>query len=137
MALKQDLQKIQRQIGKLAKQTEKLATTIAKQEAKKAVKSKITRAARKKSSSKKAAAPKKAAAKKPAKTTATTAVSEPAKVPDTETVINMIKAAPEGIQVKTIKAETGLDAKKISNILFRASKAGQIKAIARGLYAAA
>jgi len=135
MALKQDLQKIQRQLDKLAKQTEKLATTVAKQESKKAAKPKVTRAARKKSAPKKAAVPKKAAAKKPAKATTILPSSESAKVSDTEKVLNIIKASPEGIQVKTIKAETGLDAKKISNILYKASKAGQIKAIARGLYA--
>jgi len=135
MALKQDLQKIQRQLDKLAKQTEKLATTIEKQETKKAVKPKVTRAARIKSGPKKAATPKKPVAKKPAKTTPIAPASDSAKVSDTEKVLNMIKASPEGIQVKTIKAETGLDAKKIANILYKACKAGQIKAIARGLYA--
>jgi len=136
MALKQDLQKIQRQLDKLAKQTEKLATTIERQESKKAAKPKVTRTARKKSAPMKAATLKKAVAKKPDKTTPIAPASDSVKVSDSEKVLNMIKASPEGIQVKTIKAETGLDAKKISNILYKASKAGQIKAIARGLYAA-
>ena len=136
MTIEQELQKIQRQLDKLAKQTEKLTASVAKQEAKKGAKPKATRAARKKSAPKKTAAPKKAAAKKSVKTTATAPVSVSAKISDAEKVIGAIKESKDGIDTKSLMQKTGFNAKKISNILYKATKSGKIKAVKRGVYAA-
>ena len=137
MTIKQELLKVQREIGKITTRVEKLGAAIDKLEAKKAAKPK----AGKKTTAKRKAAPKKApkkttASKKAAKKSAALSGKD-TKVSDAQKVIDLVKGSEDGIPVKTLRAETGFDAKKISNILYKASKAGQIKAVKRGVYAAA
>jgi len=119
MTIQQDLKKLQRELDRLAKQSDKLAAAFSNLEAKKPAR----------------AAKKKTAAKKPA--TKSAAPKKPGNVSDAQKVIDLIKQSKDGMQVKTLRAKTGFDTKKISNILYKATRSGQIKSIARGLYAAA
>jgi|GEM_PF-2780369 len=56
------------------------------------------------------------------------------KLTDSQRVIRMIKRAPDGLDVNTIKRRTKFDDKKISNIVHRAYKSGKINRIGRGIY---
>jgi len=51
-----------------------------------------------------------------------------------ETVLNIINRSKNGANTAAIKAETGYDQKKISNIIYKLNKQGQIKAIQKGVY---
>ncbi len=52
----------------------------------------------------------------------------------TDQVLEVIKRFNEGVDVPTIKKETGFDDKKVRNIVFRAGKQGRIKKSGRGVY---
>ena len=52
----------------------------------------------------------------------------------TEQVIKIIKGSKKGVDVSKLKAKTGFDYKKISNIVLRAFKQGKIKRTDRGVY---
>jgi hypothetical protein len=81
---------------------------------------------------KKAAAP---AKKKPAKAKKKVSkAKKPAKVTANVAVLNAIKASDNGANVEFLKEQTGFDAKKIANVLYRLKKQGEIKAIRRGVY---
>jgi len=105
----------------LTKQTEKLIKAVEKFEKDKAAK----KAKAKAKPAKKAAAKKAPAKKKAAAQTAT------------EQVVNLIKRSRKGIDVPTLIKKTGFEDKKIRNIVFKASKAGEIKRAGRGIYVAA
>ena len=55
----------------------------------------------------------------------------------TDQVVDIIKASKEGVDVPTLIKKTGFEDKKIRNIVFKASKAGEIKRAGRGIYVAA
>lgn len=137
MTIKQELLKVQREIGKITKRIEKLGTAIEKLEAKKAAKPKAakTTTAKKKSAPKKA--PKETTASKKAARKSEATKGKDTKVSDAHKVIDLVKGSKDGIPVKTLREETGFDTRKISNILYKASKTGLIKAVKRGVYAAA
>jgi len=105
----------------LTKQTEKLIKAVKKFEKDKAVK----KAKAKAKPARKAAAKKAPAKKKAAAQTAT------------DQVVNIIKRSKEGVDVPTLVKKTGFEDKKIRNIVFKASKAGEIKRAGRGIYVAA
>jgi len=125
--------------------------------AKKAVakKAAVKKAVAKKAPAKKAAAKKapvkKAAAKKaPAKktlakktvakkTTAPKAVAIKAGGQETATdqVLTLIKKSKNGVDVPSLKKQTGFNDKKVRNIVFRAAKEGRIKKSGRGIYVGA
>ena len=105
----------------LTKQTEKLIKAVEKFEKDKAAK----KAKAKAKPAKKAAAKKAPAKKRAAAPTAT------------EQVVNFIKRSRKGIDVPTLIKKTGFEDKKIRNIVFKASKAGEIKRAGRGIYVAA
>ncbi len=107
----------------LTKQTGKLIKAVEKFEKEKAAKKQ--KAKPKAKPAKKAAAKKAPAKKKAAAQTAT------------EQVVNLIKRSRKGIDVPTLIKKTGFEDKKIRNIVFKASKAGEIKRAGRGIYVAA
>ena len=86
-------------------------------------------------------AAKKAKAKaKPARKTATKtapAKNKSAAPTATDQAINIIKRSKEGADVPTLIKKTGFEDKKIRNIVFKASKAGEIKRAGRGIYVGA
>jgi len=65
--------------------------------------------------------------KKPEKMVAT-------KLTATDEVLKLINASKKGLDIVTIKNETGFDDKKVRNIIFRANKEGKIKRADRGIY---
>jgi hypothetical protein len=58
-------------------------------------------------------------------------------VTNSEKVLRVIKRNRAGVDVGTLKARTGLEDKKIRDIVFRLSKQGKIKRTGRGVYKAA
>ncbi len=80
---------------------------------------------------------KKAAKSKPAKKTV--AKKAPAKkaakgVTAYDQVIGIIKKNKKGVDNATLIKNTGFDAKKVANIIFKAKKRGAIKAVKKGVY---
>jgi len=51
-----------------------------------------------------------------------------------DTVLNIISSSKIGVNTAAIKAETGYDRKKISNIVYKLNKLGKIKTIQKGVY---
>ncbi|MFC1814803.1 hypothetical protein ACFL0M_02445 [Thermodesulfobacteriota bacterium] len=117
--LKQNLQAVAKGLKALTTKTEILIKTIEKLE-----------------KSQPAKKPKIKAIK--AKTTKKAPVKKKAKLlTDTDKVINIIKKSKKGVAVATLKKKTGFNDKKISNIVFKVSKAGKIKRVDKGIYRAA
>ncbi len=97
-----------------------------------------------------AAAPKKKAKAAPAKTKAA-APKAKAAAPKVEevakeagkavsvlaTVFDVIKRSRKGADIAKIREKTGFESRQISNALYKLSKKGQIKSLARGVYAKA
>jgi len=77
-------------------------------------------------------APKAAPAKKSAAKKAKAAPAGGATVLDT--VYDVIKRAKNGATVAQLKQKTNLDARQLSNALYKLSKKGQVHAKSRGLY---
>ena len=103
------------EFDKLTKRVEALEKALkAKKRAKK-----VTKPAR---TGKKAAAKKKGIAKGKRQVT------------NSEKILRVVKRNPAGVDVATLKVRTGLEDKKIRDIVFRLSKQGKIKRASRGVY---
>ena len=128
--LKSQLKTIARSLAALAKQVEKVSTQVEKLQAPKKTTAKKT-VAKKKQPVKKAVAKKKTIAKK-----AVAKKKKPAKKQVTvlDSVLNVIKRSKKGSTIANLQQKTGLDARQLSNALYKLSKKGQIKAKARGIY---
>jgi septal ring factor EnvC (AmiA/AmiB activator) len=100
----------------LTKQTDKLIKAV----------DKFEKAAKRKKAKAKAKPTRKARAKK--------APAKKAKVTDTDRVLNIIKRSKKGVGVPTLIKKTGLDDKKVRNIINRTLKLGKIKRVGRGVY---
>ncbi len=111
--LQSQLKTVSRSLTALSKQVEKLSNQVQKPQAvKKAV-------------AKKPAAAKKAAAKKVSPAGGKTVL---------DTVFDVIKRSKKGVSVAQLKTKTQLDARQLSNALYKLSKKGMVKAPSRGLY---
>ncbi|MDF1594195.1 MAG: hypothetical protein P1P89_22015 [Desulfobacterales bacterium] len=108
-SIRQNLQAVSRELKALSKKTESLMKEINKLEKSQPAKN-----------------PKKAFVKKKVKG-----------LTETDKVLNIIKRSKKGVAVTTLKKKTGFNDKKISNIVFRAFKAGKIKRADKGVYMAA
>jgi predicted Rossmann fold nucleotide-binding protein DprA/Smf involved in DNA uptake len=85
----------------------------------------------------KKAAAKKAAAKKAArapKKAAPSAAPSAAKSTVLDSVLDVISKAKNGVDIKTLKAKTKLEARQLSNALYKLTKKGVIEARSRGIY---
>ena len=122
--LKQDLIAVNKELKALVKKTESLMKSVDTIEKAKAIKSK-------KASPKKAIKPK-AVKKVAAKITPTKKRS--VKPTDTDKVLNIIKRSKKGVTTQALIKKTGFDAKKIANMVFRATKMGKIKSVSKGIY---
>ncbi len=122
--LKQDLIAVNKELKALVKKTESLMKSVDTIEKAKAVKPK-------KASPKKAIKPK--AVKKVAAKIAP-AKKKTSKLTDTDKFLNIIKRSKKGVTPQTLIKKTGFDAKKIRNMIFRATKMGKIKSVSRGIY---
>ena len=84
----------------------------------------------KKSAPKKKAPAKKAVAKKPVAKKAS-----PARKKNVlETVLGVIKRSRKGVSIPVLKDKTNLDARQLSNALYKLSKRGDIASKSRGIY---
>ena len=119
--LKKDLQSLQREIKALGRKMEKLIKEFDKGKKTKGTK-KVTAKPTKSKTTKKALAKKAPAKKKPAKLTAT------------DQVLEIINGSKNGVNTATLMEKTGFDQKKIWSIINRASGAGKIKRVERGIY---
>ena len=111
--LQSQLKTISKSLTALSKQVEKLSAQAAK-----------AKPAKKTAAAKKAAAPK-AKAKKAAPAGGKTVL---------DTVFDVIKRSKKGVTVAQLKTKTQLDARQLSNALYKLSKKGMVHAKSRGLY---
>jgi hypothetical protein len=80
----------------------------------------------------KPAAKKTAAAGKPAPTAGKKKAGKPEAA--INTVFGLISRSKKGVNTATIKAKTGYDQKKVSNIVYKLKKQGKIKTLQKGVY---
>jgi predicted transcriptional regulator of viral defense system len=59
---------------------------------------------------------------------------EAPKLTATDQVLKIVNTAKKGVDIITIKKETGFDERKVRNIIFRANKEGKIHRAERGIY---
>jgi hypothetical protein len=131
--MKDQLKSISKSLVSLSKQVDRLTKQVDKlQPAKKAApqKAALKKAAPKKAAAKKAAPKRKAAArkkvaKKPARAKSSTVL---------DAVLSVIKRNRNGVTIAALKAKTKLDARQLSNALYKLSKKGQVRAKSRGVY---
>jgi predicted Rossmann fold nucleotide-binding protein DprA/Smf involved in DNA uptake len=121
------MKSIAKDLSALSKKVDKLAKMV----------DKAPKAAPAKAAPAKKAAPKKKTAAK-AKTAAAKA-KPPAKAAGGTTVLDSvydtIKRSRKGITIAKLKEKTNLNARQLSNALYKLSKKNKIQAISRGLYA--
>ncbi|RPJ81764.1 MAG: hypothetical protein EHJ94_03660 [Deltaproteobacteria bacterium] len=130
MAIKKELQRLMSKVEQLGRALEKAgksaisSKTMEKKDVKKTVAKKAP--AKKKPAVKKAPVKKTASNQKvDAKADASTAI---------DTVVGIIQKSKSGVDVETLITKTGFDAKKISNLVYKAKKRGDIKSGAKGIY---
>ena len=111
--LQNQLKTVSKSLAALSKQVEKLSNQIEKPKA-------VKRAA-----AKKPAAAQNAAAKKSAPAGGKTVL---------DAVLDVIKRSKKGVTVAQLKTKTQLDARQLSNALYKLSKKGMVQAPSRGLY---
>ena len=110
--LQSQLKTVSKSLAALSKQVEKLSSQVGRT------------TAVKKSTAKKPAV-KKTAAKKTAAAGGKTVL---------DTVYDAIKRSKKGVTVAQLKTKTQLDARQLSNALYKLSKKGMVQAPSRGLY---
>lgn len=108
--LQNQLKTVSKSLAALSKQVDKLSQQVGKAQ-----------------TSKKAGPARKAAAKK--KSTAATGGKTVL-----DTVYDVIRRSKKGVTVSQLKYKTNLDARQLSNALYKLSKKGQVYAKSRGLY---
>jgi len=120
--LSKKVDKLNKQLGQVAaaKKPAKKAPAKKKAVKKAAPKKKVAKKAAPKKKAAKKAAPKKKAAKK-----------SPTVL---DSVYDVIKRSKKGVTIATLKSKTKLEARQLSNALYKLSKRGDIAAKSRGLY---
>jgi predicted Rossmann fold nucleotide-binding protein DprA/Smf involved in DNA uptake len=123
---------LSKKVEKIAKQADALMPSKPVPAAKKAVAKKTVakKTAPKKAVAKKTVAKKTAAKKKPP----AAKVAPPKQLAVLDSVFDSIKRAKKGVTVAQIKEKLDLNAKQLSNALYKLSKKGKIEAKSRGLY---
>ncbi|MBW1746901.1 MAG: hypothetical protein JRF45_00320 [Deltaproteobacteria bacterium] len=128
---------LSKKVEKIAKQADALMPSKPVPAAKKAVAKKTVakKTAPKKAVAKKAVAKKTVAKKTAAKKKPPAAkVAPPKQLAVLDSVFDSIKRAKKGVTVAQIKEKLDLNAKQLSNALYKLSKKGKIEAKSRGLY---
>jgi predicted Rossmann fold nucleotide-binding protein DprA/Smf involved in DNA uptake len=115
--LKKDLQAVSKTLRQLTRKTEKIAKRLDKLE-----KTKPTRKAKRRVARK----PKPKARAKVTKRSATASPSG--------AVLAIIKRSRKGVDVPTLKNKTGLEGRRVNDIIYRLKKEGKIKSSGRGIY---
>jgi len=122
--LKMQLKTIAKSLATLSKQVEKITKQADKLQPAKTTSAKKA-VAKRKAPAKKAVAKRKAPAKKKAPAKNKTVI---------DSVSGIISSSKKGVTIADLRAKTGLGAKQLSNVLYKLSKKGKIKAKTRGLY---
>ncbi len=128
---------LSKKVEKIAKQADALMPSKPVPAAKKAVAKKTAakKTVAKKTATKKAVAKKTAAKKTVAKKKPPAAkIAPPKQLAVLDSVFDSIKRAKKGVTVAQIKEKLDLNAKQLSNALYKLSKKGKIEAKSRGLY---
>ncbi len=128
---------LSKKVEKIAKQADALMPSKPVPAAKKTVAKKTApkKAVAKKAVAKKAVAKKTVAKKTAAKKKPPAAkVAPPKQLAVLDSVFDSIKRAKKGVTVAQIKEKLDLNAKQLSNALYKLSKKGKIEAKSRGLY---
>jgi len=111
--LKKQLVTVSKSLVNLSKQLEKISRHVDKVQAAEAA------------AKKKPAVRKKAGVKKPAAAKGVTVL---------DSVFDIIKRSKKGVAIAKLKEKTKLDARQLSNALYKLSNKGKIKAMSRGVY---
>ena len=132
--VKEQLKTLSKNLLSLSKQVDKLSKQVEKPKAAKKAAPKKKVAAKKTA----AKAPKAVKAPKAAKTAKAPKAPKAPKAAAGDTVLakvhEVIKKAKKGATIATLKTKTGLNARQLSNALYKLSKKGAIKAVSRGVY---
>lgn len=128
---KEQLKAMQKNLVSLVKQTERLTKRIDKLAKAELAKAKKKTAAKK--TAVKKPAKKKVARKKPAPKARKKAAKGSTVL---DSVYGAIKRSKKGVAITALKQKTKLDARQLSNALYKLSKKGVIKAKSRGVYVA-
>ncbi|CAB5125949.1 hypothetical protein D3OALGA1CA_2897 [Olavius algarvensis associated proteobacterium Delta 3] len=127
--LSKKVDKLNKQLGQVAAAKAPAKKAPAKKKAKSvkkaAPKKKVAKKAAPKKKPAKKAAPKKAAPKKAAAKKGATVL---------DSVYDAIKRSKAGVTIASLKAKTKLEARQLSNALYKLSKRGDITAKSRGVY---
>jgi predicted Rossmann fold nucleotide-binding protein DprA/Smf involved in DNA uptake len=136
-ALSSLVAKVEKMVEAIETESGKAAPAV---KAKPAKKAKATAKKAKATAKKAKAAPKKRAAKKQAPTTEEGAQA-PTAAPTAESqqtmldnIFVMISRSRNGITVEKLKKRTGLEARQVSNALYKLTKKGKIETLSRGVY---
>jgi hypothetical protein len=144
--LQTQLKSVAKQLATLAQKLDKLTVEIEKAKpapaAKPVRKAKAAPAKAKKAKAVKAkavkrvkkAAPKRAAAKPKAAKAAVAVAAAAAKGTVLDNVLDVIKKSKNGANIATLKKKTNLEARQLSNALYKLTKKGAIEARSRGVY---
>ena len=123
--VKKDLQAVSKTLKQLTKKTERIAKKLAKLE-----KAKPTRKSKPKATRKlKPKATRKLKPKARPK-----AIKKSPRVSSSGTVLAIIESSRKGIDVTTLRKKSGLEGRKINDIVHRLKKEGKIKTSGRGVY---
>ncbi len=139
--VQKELATISTTLTSLSKKIEKMLMTLEKGSGKAAPKKRAKAAKKAAASAKKKAPAKKAKAparKKAAPKTALTAKAKAAAATGGETMLDnifgMISRSRNGITVERLKKRTGLEARQVSNALYKLSRKGKVETVSRGVY---
>lgn len=139
--VQKELLAISTALSSLVAKVEKMVEAIETESGKAAPAIKAKPAKKVKATAKKAkAAPKKRAAKKQAPTTEegaqapTAAPTAEAQQTMLDNILVMISRSRNGITVEKLKKRTGLEARQVSNALYKLTKKGKIETLSRGVY---
>ena len=113
MTMTRDLQVISKELIKLVKQIEKLASALEKAEKPKATSVKTMAKA---------------------KTVTKKAPVKAAKKTDTDKLLEVINRSKKGVDTATLMKKTGFNQKKVRNMLNRTYKQGKITRVEKGIY---
>jgi membrane protein involved in colicin uptake len=147
--VQKDLLAISTALSSLVKQVEKMVAAIEKESGKAAPAKKVKAAKKTKVTAKKAkasvkkakapvkkakAAPKKKAVKKTAPVKKPNAPAAAAESTMLDNIYGMISKSKKGITVEMLKKRTGLQARQVSNALYKLTKKAKIETLSRGVY---
>ena len=122
------LKTVAKTLAGLAEKIEKLNAMLGATPAKKAAPAKKKAAGTKK---KAAPAKKKVAAKKKAPAKKATAAGKETVL---DSVLSVIGKSKDGVDIASLKSQTGLESRQLSNALYKLTKKGMIKSKSRGVY---